>query len=134
MHQNSAQCCPLVWKVESVDGVLNTGKILENSIVGSSKIDDLPDNVVDAYKGYSKNGWKGNYKGQAPGTNAAGTYFNKDKTLPVIDSAGNSITYKEFDVNDRLLGMRRDSERLLKGSSGKVYYTNDHYRSFIEIE
>lgn len=41
----------------------------------------------------------------------------------------------ESDSEDnRNLGMRRDSERFLVGSDGSIYYTPDHYDTFIKIQ
>jgi len=31
-------------------------------------------------------------------------------------------------------GTRRDAERIVIGSDGKKYYTNDHYKTFTEIK
>ena len=53
--------------------------------------------------------------------------------LPKLDSAGKSITYREFDVNSFQKGVNRGAERIVFGSDGKAYFTNDHYGTFIEI-
>ncbi|WP_078807362.1 ribonuclease domain-containing protein [Pilibacter termitis] len=60
---------------------------------------------------------------------------NNDEVLPKLDSKGRIITYKEFDVNNysSQLGSR-DKERLVRGSDGSVYYTKDHYNSFVKIK
>lgn len=50
------------------------------------------------------------------------------------DSAGNVITYRAFDINSRVPGARRDTERFVVGSNGSVYYTDNHYSSFIKVE
>ena len=89
--------------------------------------DDLPSNAQNAYKGYEKNGWKGNYSGQASGTRAGKVYDNYDFKLPTMDSRGNSITYKEFDVNPPTSGIGRDASRFVTGSDGSIYYTDSHY-------
>ena len=56
------------------------------------------------------------------------------KILPQTDTKGNSILYKEWDVNPYTKGVNRGPERLITGSDGSAYYTNDHYNSFIRIE
>ena len=53
--------------------------------------------------------------------------------LPKLDSAGKPITYREFDVNPFHKGVTRGTDRIVTGSDGKAYFTNDHYSTFIEI-
>ena len=96
--------------------------------------DDLPSSAQNSYKGYEGNGWKGNYSGQTPGTNAGRAWNNELGDLPTLDRSGNQITYREFDVNNRISGSSRDSERFLVGSDGSIYYTPDHYGTFIRIQ
>ncbi len=49
-------------------------------------------------------------------------------------SDSNPITYKEYDVNPYQKGVNRGAERLVRGSDGRSYYTNDHYETFTLIE
>lgn len=44
------------------------------------------------------------------------------------------ITYREYDVNPKVKGVPRDSERIVIGSDGSVWYTNDHYKTFVSIK
>ena len=60
-------------------------------------------------------------------------YQNRDRTLPQVDEKDNTITYKEYDVNPYQPGVNRGSERLIIGSNGKQWYTNDHYRTFVNF-
>ena len=101
------------------------------SNVKPGNYNDLPENAKNAYDGYEKNGWNGNYNGQAPGTAAGGKYSNYDEKLPTSDSVGNSITYKEFDINAPVPGIGRDAERFIAGSDGSIYYTDSHYGDII---
>lgn len=55
------------------------------------------------------------------------------QVLPKCDPTGQSITYREFDVNPFQKGGNRGAERIVIGSDGKAYFTNDHYGTFIEI-
>ena len=55
----------------------------ENFKAGS--FDDLPSTAQNSYKGYEGNGWKGNYSGQTPGTNAGRAWGNELGDLPTID-------------------------------------------------
>ncbi len=50
--------------------------------------------------------------------------------LPKTDTTGNPITYQEWDVNAFQKGVNRGKERIVTGSDGSAYYTNDHYISF----
>lgn len=98
----------------------------ENANVEIGSYDDMPPNAKDAYDKYEQTGWKGNVPGQAKGTHAGGTWKNENAQLPCTDSNGNTITYREFDVNSA--GPNgRDAERFVVGSDGSVWYTDSHY-------
>ncbi|KES16171.1 Guanyl-specific ribonuclease Sa, partial [Gilliamella apicola SCGC AB-598-I20] len=105
----------------------------QNDKIKEEKLNDLPDNVQNTYSKYEKNGWNGNFNGQTPGTNAGRTFKNSDNQLPTVDSNGSPITYREFDVNNKIAGQARDAERFIRGSDGSVYYTNNHYQTFIKL-
>lgn len=93
-------------------------------------ISQFDDGVQNAYNKYSKNGWTGQYGPDGP-SYAGKKFKNSDSLLPTKDTAGNSITYKEFDVYKVT---PRDANRFFVGSNGKVYFTNDHYSTFTLIE
>ena len=102
--------------------------------IPSNSLSDLPSNVQRAYYGYDNVSWKGNFNGQSRGTRA-GRYYNNDPAkLPQLDADGKTISYREFDVNNKISGQPRDSERFIRGDNGRVYYTPDHYNTFIEVE
>ncbi len=105
-----------------------------SNLVSKGNIDDLPENAQEMYGKYDESGWKGSVSGQTPGTSSGSKYLNRDGKLPTMDGAGNSITYKEFDVNNKLPNADRDAQRFIVGSDGSIYYTDDHYLTFIEIE
>jgi hypothetical protein len=106
----------------------------DKSAIEECTLDDLPDNAFEMYKKYDQHGWQGNVSGQTPGTAAGRKYDNLNNFLPSVDSAGNPITYQEFDVNNKLPNATRDSERFVRGSDGSVYYTDTHYQStFLQI-
>jgi RHS repeat-associated protein len=90
-------------------------------------VDALPPNVQNAYNGYESTGWQGNFSGQTQGTRAGRTYNNGNNALPTTDSSGKSLTYQEFDVNNKVPGADRDAERFVRGSDNTVYYTDSHY-------
>lgn len=61
------------------------------------------------------------------------TFLNAEKHLPRKDADDKPIKYREWDVNPHRPGVNRGAERLVTGSDGSAYYTNDHYRSFKKI-
>ena len=112
---------------EEIKSAENTGaNKTSNSTVAEGSYDDLPQNAKDAYDKYEQAGWKGNVSGQTPGTGAGGKWKNDKSQLPTVDADGNTITYREFDVNN-YNGIRRDGERFIVGSDGSVWYTDSHY-------
>jgi len=79
-------------------------------------------------------------KTKIPGTKEGGKIFKNDgreggQTLPKKDSKGNTIEYREYDINPAPQhGSTRGSERMVVGSDGKTYYTRDHYKTFTEFK
>ena len=74
----------------------------------------------------------------APKGHKGGVTFANDgrgggQVLPKLDSSGKPINYQEFDVSPFQKGVNRGAERIVTGSDGKASFTNDHYRTFIEI-
>lgn len=56
-----------------------------------------------------------------------------EQRLPQKDEEGSAISYKEWDVNQKVSGVNRGAERLVTGSDGSAYYTSDHYRTFTKV-
>jgi ribonuclease T1 len=56
-----------------------------------------------------------------------------EQLLPRHDDSGRAITYREWDVNPKLEGVNRGTERLVTGSDGSAYMTADHYKTFTKI-
>lgn len=69
----------------------------------------------------------------APGTKGGDRFMNRDRDLPLTDSAGNKITYQEWDVNPKQRNRSRDAERIVTGSDGSAWYTGDHYETFTRM-
>ena len=42
--------------------------------------------------------------------------------------------YKEYDVHPYQKGVRRGMERIVIGEDGSIWYTQDHYQTFIRIK
>ena len=55
------------------------------------------------------------------------------QVLPKKDNSG-PITYKEYDISKASDPSDRGLKRVVIGSDGRKYYTNDHYTTFIEIK
>lgn len=128
--------------VETTAGVLEVGEateaaevVLETEAIATEietvSIDELPKNVQESYKNYTEYTTK---KGKSPWNNNAGPkpgkagqiWGNEENKLP----KGN---YTEYDVNPKT-GPRRDGERFIRNdNSGEIYYTADHYNTFLKI-
>jgi ribonuclease T1 len=61
-------------------------------------------------------------------------FANRERILPERDEQGNAINYQEWDVNPKREGQNRGTERICTGSDGRSWFTNDHYRTFMEIK
>lgn len=73
--------------------------------------------------------------GEAPKGYVGGREFhNREKKLPINDSGGKKIRYREWDVHPKERGQSRGPERLVTGSDQSAYYTSDHYKTFQKIE
>src|SRR4030088_1096646 len=57
----------------------------------------------------------------------------RPSVLAEFDSAGNKITYHEWDVNP-IKGINRGAERLVTGSDGSAYCTGDHYQTYTQLQ
>ena len=64
-----------------------------------------------------------------PGYKGGGVFKNDQGLLPDSSSSG-VIAHREWDVNPKLPGVNRGGERIVTGSDGSAYYTNNHYESF----
>jgi ribonuclease T1 len=54
-------------------------------------------------------------------------FHNRELRLPLG-------RYKEYDVNRKVPGRSRDAERIvIEQTTGKAYYTDDHYRTFLPL-
>jgi ribonuclease len=60
-------------------------------------------------------------------------FGNFEKLLPQRDEKGRAIKYREWDVNPLRRGVNRGAQRLITGSDGSAYYTDDHYKTFKKI-
>lgn len=83
--------------------------------------------ALDAMK-FIKNGQR------VPGAQGGRVFHNKEMKLPSETNAGKPINYKEWDLCPKPAGApNRGTERIVTGDDGRVYFTKDHYKSFIDI-
>ena len=62
-----------------------------------------------------------------PGYIGGQIFYNRERRLP-------QGRYREYDVERKISGRSRGPERLvIEQTTGKAYYTSDHYRSFIPL-
>ena len=69
-----------------------------------------------------------------PGYVGGRIFSNREEILPREDNNGKPVLYHEWDVNPKVTGQNRGTERIITGSDGRAWYTNDHYQSFKEIK
>lgn len=60
-------------------------------------------------------------------------FGNYENRLPKKED-GQKVNYQEWDINPKLKGKNRGAERLVTSSTGKGYFTRDHYNSFVELK
>lgn len=89
---------------------------------------DIPQKVYDTYSYIKK------YDEPRKGFVGGRSFMNREELLPKVDKNGGRIAYREWDVNPKKSGKNRGRERLVTGSDGSAYYTNNHYQSFTKIE
>ena len=89
---------------------------------------NIPEKVYDDLKYIREN------NRAMPGYVGGRVFSNREEILPREDNNGNPILYHEWDVNPKIEGQNRGTERIITGSDGRAWYTNDHYQSFKEIK
>ena len=113
-------------------GILSERQMKLMNPIPEKDINELPENVQDSLNKYNDAGWAEPVPGQSIGTHAGGKYNNSDNQLPSSDNDGNEIQYKEWDVKNHN-GHSRDASRFITWTDGSVYYTDNHYESFVKI-
>jgi guanyl-specific ribonuclease Sa len=88
----------------------------------------VPQKVQGVLKQIDEGKWP--QAAKAPGTKGGSPYENETQHLPTTDASGRPITYQEWDVNPKVPGQGRGDERIVTGSDGSAWYTEDHYETF----
>lgn len=133
----TAKCNGISYSCQVKVGSGETNELRENGIYTSKEkvalyihtYQKLPQNYITKAQARSL-GWEGgSLLSYAPYKCIGGdVYSNYEKTLPV--KVGRK--YYECDINT-LGALRRGSERLVYSNDGLIYYTSDHYASFIKL-
>ena len=115
---------PVVEVTVREDGVYDSKEEVALYLVTYHK---LPSNYVTKYEA-RKAGWEGgSVEPYFPGCCIGGDSFgNREGLLP----SKKGRTYRECDINT--LGKKsRGDERIIYSNDGLIYYTDDHYESFV---
>ncbi|MFW0783164.1 ribonuclease domain-containing protein [Gordonia sp. CPCC 206044] len=116
----------------SDDSATNSGSSsAATSIARDAGSSTVPDHVLRTLAFIDAGDWP--EAADAPGTQGGATFRNNERMLPVTTAAGSRIAYREWDVNAKERGRSRDAERIVTGNDGTAWYTDDHYRSFVQI-
>ena len=91
----------------------------------------LPDNFIRKQEA-ERLGWDPrmgiNLSDVAPGKSIGGDYFgNYEKRLPVVQGR------KYYEADCWYRGGDRDKYRIIYSNDGHVWYTGDHYKTFVEL-
>ena len=103
-------------------------KVSTGAVKNGTKITVVPSNAKTLAKQI-----KDNNGSPLPGYKGGRTYKNipvnpGDQKLP------EGVKYREYDVNKYVKGQNRGKERLVIGDDGSVWYTNDHYHTFVRVQ
>lgn len=97
----------------------------------SNNYKNLTEHEKEVFQNYERTGWRGQYSG---GPSNAGKIFDNDgRDGGEILPKKLGLEYREYDINIKV-GPTRDDYRFVRGSDGSVYYTNNHYRTFIRVK
>ena len=72
--------------------------------------------------------------GSPPKGYKGGKVYENEPVIPGAQKLPEGVTYKEYDIYPKIKGEIRSEERLVIGDDGSVWYTQNHYHSFIRIE
>ncbi len=140
-----------VGAVLTVGEVLASSRVLASQVLAGGDCGDLTDaareadEAADVAEGVAGTPQRAldtldtiDETGAAPPGHRGGSTFQNDgrgggEVLPGTGPDGGAITYREWDVNPYTPGVNRGAERLVTGSDGSVYWTDDHYGTFTRI-
>ncbi|RDY26897.1 ribonuclease domain-containing protein, partial [Lachnotalea glycerini] len=100
----------------------------ENTDVSKGGSETVPDKAYDVAEQVERN------NGAAPKGYKGGDKYKNIPKNPGDQKLPSGVKYKEYDVNPRVKGQNRGTERIVIGDDGSVWYTKDHYHSFTKIK
>lgn len=103
------------------DGRVDVGPAIGVSGLPGGFTDDLPVEALDVLETVAQGG-------PHPYRQDGATFFNREGLLPPEDEG----YYREFTV-ETPGSSDRGARRLVVGDRGEVFYTDDHYGSFVEV-
>lgn len=117
--------------VQVVTRIVNLVKrpVAQNTTVRLT-INKAPDHVKNTLNTIKSN----NFLKPAQGYKGGSVFRNDSLALPQRTVMNTRITYKEWDVLPYVKGVNRGAERIVTGSDGSIYYTLDHYKTFIKLQ
>ena len=125
--------------LDAVDAVNDASKATKTADKASDvarvadKVDDVKDvNKIPQYVEDTISQIKNN-KGNPPDGFKGGKVY-KNEPLDGEELLPDGITYKEYDVHPYQKGVPRGMERIVIGEDGSIWYTQDHYQTFIRIK
>jgi guanyl-specific ribonuclease Sa len=111
--------------INSTDDIINSADDVANAADDIASIPKEADDVleyIETHNGSAPNGYKG------------GRTFENIPRESGAQKLPEGITYKEYDIRPYQKGVNRGTERLVIGSDGSVWFTNDHYFTFIRMK
>jgi large repetitive protein len=108
-----------------------TPVLVHNSGCSGVALGPAPENAWNTFERVQSKG------SPLPGYKGGSAFANDGRAggqiLPSTTTEGGTVTYREWDVNPYIKGVDRGPERIVTGSDGSAYYTNDHYNSFTQF-
>lgn len=80
-------------------------------------------------RGQRLRGWRQRAR-RSRGYKGGSTFANDGSSGSQILPRGDGVIYREWDVNPNVKSVDLGGERIVTGSNGTAYYTNDHYQTF----
>jgi ribonuclease T1 len=110
----------------------------QQNVGGNAQSDDrMPPNVANSRipaKAYRVLQYVKEHGEAMPGYVGGRNFQNRERRLAAKDASGKKINYQEWDVNPKKGGVNRGAERLVTGSDNRAWYSDDHYKTFVEVK
>lgn len=114
-------------KLFLAEALLATKPALPPKKTGPAPVKGVPDKVFKVLEHVDE------HHAAPAGFEGGRTFLNLERHLPQTSDKGQRTKYREWDVNPLRPGVNRGPERLVTGSDGSAYFTDDHYKTFKKI-